>query len=461
MTTLESLARAVPADIINSDPDVMDRYLHDDAEWAPYGTALAVIRPRETAEVVAAVNWCIENRVAVVPRGSGTGLSGGANALAGCLVVSLDAMDQVLAVDPVERTARVQPGVINDDLRKRVAEDGLWYPPDPASAPWSSIGGNVATNAGGLCCVKYGVTSEYVLDLEVVTGTGKLVRIGKRTAKDVAGYDLRALLVGSEGTLGIITEITVRLLPLPPAATAIVGYFDSLVEAGQGVANVTAAGVIPSALELVDSYCLRAVDEWKNMGLSAEAEVILLAATDVPGAAGEEEARAIVHAFEEAGATFAAVSENAEEADAFFAARRLAYPALERLGPVLTEDICVARSKVPEVLAAIQEIGERHDTVLAQIAHAGDGNLHPLLVTPVGDEDARRRAQAAFEDIIAVALAAGGTVSGEHGIGLLKREGLAAELSTDVIDMHVAIKRALDPHGIMNPGKVFEMPAAG
>lgn len=461
MTTLESLARAVPADIIISDPDVMDRYLHDDAEWAPYGTALAVIRPRETAEVVAAVNWCIENRVAVVPRGSGTGLSGGANALAGCLVVSLDAMDQVLAVDPVERTARVQPGVINDDLRKRVAEDGLWYPPDPASAQWSSIGGNVATNAGGLCCVKYGVTSEYVLDLEVVTGTGKLVRIGKRTAKDVAGYDLRALLVGSEGTLGIITEITVRLLPLPPAATAIVGYFDSLVEAGQGVANVTAAGVIPSALELVDSYCLRAVDEWKNMGLSAEAEVILLAATDVPGAAGEEEARTIVHAFEEAGATFAAVSENAEEADAFFAARRLAYPALERLGPVLTEDICVARSKVPEVLAAIQEIGERHDTVLAQIAHAGDGNLHPLLVTPVGDEDARRRAQAAFEDIIAVALAAGGTVSGEHGIGLLKREGLAAELSTDVIDMHVAIKRALDPHGIMNPGKVFEMPAAG
>lgn len=461
MTTLESLARAVPADIIISDPDVMDRYLHDDAEWAPYGTALAVIRPRETAEVVAAVNWCIENRVAVVPRGSGTGLSGGANALAGCLVVSLDAMDQVLAVDPVERTARVQPGVINDDLRKRVAEDGLWYPPDPASAQWSSIGGNVATNAGGLCCVKYGVTSEYVLDLEVVTGTGKLVRIGKRTAKDVAGYDLRALLVGSEGTLGIITEITVRLLPLPPAATAIVGYFDSLVEAGQGVANVTAAGVIPSALELVDSYCLRAVDEWKNMGLSAEAEVILLAATDVPGAAGEEEARTIVHAFGEAGATFAAVSENAEEADAFFAARRLAYPALERLGPVLTEDICVARSKVPEVLAAIQEIGERHDTVLAQIAHAGDGNLHPLLVTPVGDEDARRRAQAAFEDIIAVALAAGGTVSGEHGIGLLKREGLAAELSTDVIDMHVAIKRALDPHGIMNPGKVFEMPAAG
>lgn len=458
MTLIDSLSQAVPADIIITDPDVMDRYLHDDAEWAPYEPALAVIRPRDTAQVAAAVNWCIENRVAVVPRGSGTGLSGGANALAGCLVISLDAMDRVLAVDPVERTARVQPGVINNDLRARVAEDGLWYPPDPASAPWSSIGGNVATNAGGLCCVKYGVTSEYVLSLEVVTGTGKIVRVGKRTAKDVAGYDLRALLVGSEGTLGIITEVTVRLLPLPPAATAIVGYFDSLVEAGQGVANVTAAGVIPSALELVDSYCLKAVDDWKNMGLSAEAEVILLASTDEPGAAGEAEAAAIVAAFESAGATFAAVSENAEEAEAFFAARRLAYPALERLGPVLTEDICVARSKVPEVLRRIQEIGQAHDTVLAQIAHAGDGNLHPLLVTPVGDEDAKRRAQAAFEDIIAVALEAGGTVSGEHGIGLLKADGLASQLSADVIDMHVAVKRALDPHGIMNPGKVFAVP---
>ncbi|GAA4284954.1 FAD-linked oxidase C-terminal domain-containing protein [Brevibacterium daeguense] len=456
MTTIESLSRALPADIIITDPDVMERYLHDDAEWAPFEPALAVIRPRSTDQVLAAVTWCIDNRVAVVPRGSGTGLSGGANSLAGSLVISLDAMDRVIDVDPVERTARVQPGVINEHLRTRVAEDGLWYPPDPASAPWSSIGGNVATNAGGLCCVKYGVTGEYVISLEMVTGTGKLVRLGRRTTKDVAGYDLRGLVVGSEGTLGVITEITVRLLPLPPVGTAIVGYFDSLVAAGQGVANVTAAGVIPSALELVDKYCLKAVDDWKNMGLSADAEAILLAATDAPGAAGVEEARTIVEAFEAAGATFAAVSENDEEADAFFAARRLAYPALERLGPVLTEDICVARSKVPEVLARIQQIAQSHDTVIAQIAHAGDGNLHPLLVTPPGDDEARQRAQAAFEEIIAVALEFGGTVSGEHGIGLLKRDGLAAELSPDVIDMHVAVKRALDPHGIMNPGKVFE-----
>ena len=195
------------------------------------------------------------------------------------------------------------------------------------------------------------------------------------------------------------------------------------------------------------------------MGLSAEAEVLLLAATDVPGAAGQAEAEGIVAAFESAGATFAAISEDAEEADAFFAARRLAYPALERLGPVLTEDVCVTRSKVPEVLGKIQEIGRKHDTVLAQIAHAGDGNLHPLLVTPIGDDAARERAQAAFEEIITVALEAGGTVSGEHGIGLLKKPGLSRELSDDVLDMHRAIKSALDPHGIMNPGKVFSLEA--
>ncbi len=453
---MTSLCAVLPAAHVLTDADVMERYLHDDAEWAPVGAALAVVRPRSTDEVAAVVRWCVEHHVAVVPRGSGTGLSGGANASDGCVVVSLDAMDAVLDVDVQERTARVQPGVVNDHLRARVAEDGLWYPPDPASAPWSSIGGNVATNAGGLCCVKYGVTGEYVLGLEVVTGTGAVVRIGKRTAKDVAGYDLRGLFVGSEGTLGIITEITVKLLPLPGESRAVVGYFDSLVAAGEGVANVSRAGIVPAALELVDSYCLRAVDEWKNMGLSADAEVLLLASSDVPGAAGEAECAAIVAAFEAAGATFAAVSESAEEAEAFFAARRLAYPALERLGPVLTEDVCVARTKVPEVLARIQRIGEENDIVLAQIAHAGDGNLHPLIVTPVGDEAAKERAQAAFEQIITAALEAGGTVSGEHGIGLLKKPGVHRQLDPEVLAMHTGIKRALDPHGIMNPGKVFD-----
>lgn len=452
---LNSLTLVIPADTVISDPDIMERYLHDDAEWAPFSPAIAVVRPHDTAQVQALVQWCIEHGVPVVPRGSGTGLSGGANAVEGCIVVSLDRMNRVLDIDTVERTARVQPGVINNELRAAAAEVGLWYPPDPASAPWSSIGGNVATNAGGLCCVKYGVTGQYVQSLEVVNGRGKIVRVGKRTAKDVAGYDLRGLLIGSEGTLGIITEITVSLLPLPAQSRAIIGYFPDLVSAGRAVANVSAAGIIPAALELVDTYCLRAVDDWKNMGLSADAEALLLASTDVAGDAGQAEAQAIVECFEAGGATAAAISEDADEADAFFAARRLAYPALERLGPVLTEDVCVARHKVPEVLAQIQRIGERNDVTIAQIAHAGDGNLHPLLVVPADDDAARQRAQQAFTEIIAAALAAGGTVSGEHGIGLLKMGGLADELSADVLDMHRDLKAALDPYGIMNPGKVF------
>ena len=453
--SLEGLRALLPAGAVITDPDVAQRYLHDEAEWAPYDEALAVLRPHTTEQVRDIVVWCIENRVAVVPRGAGTGLSGGANATSGCVIVSLDRMNAVLSVDPTERTARVQAGVVNNDLRAHVAKDGLWYPPDPASAPWSSIGGNVATNAGGLCCVKYGVTGQYVQSLQVVNGLGQIIEVGRRTAKDVAGYDLRGLYVGSEGTLGIVTEITVTLLPLPGESTAVVGYFSDLVSAGQGVANVAAAGIIPSALELIDKYCLKAVDDWKNMGLSADAEVLLLASSDLGGQAGADQATAISECFEAAGASFVAVSESVEEADAFFAARRLAYPALERLGPVLTEDVCVPRHLVPQVLGQIQEIGERNDVTLANIAHAGDGNLHPLLITPVGDDAARIRAQQAFEEIIDAALAAGGTVSGEHGIGLLKKPGLMNELSPEVIAMHRSVKAALDPHGIMNPGKVF------
>src|SRR4051812_25910076 len=410
-TIATALTGALPADRVVTDPDVLASYAHDEAEWAPWQLPAALVRPRSAEEVQTVVRLCIEHRVPVVPRGAGTGLSGGANATAGSVVLSLERMDAVLQVDELERYAVVQPGVVNDALRAHVARFGLWYPPDPASSPWSTIGGNVATNAGGLCCVKYGVTRDYVLGLQVVTGTGELVRLGRRTAKGVAG--------------------------------------------GRAVPAVAAAGLTPSALELVDRECLRAVDAWKNMGLSADAAVVLLGRVDTPGAAGDAEAAAMLGCFEGAGATFAAVSSDQAEADALFAARRLAYPALERLGPVLTEDVCVPKGAVPEMLARIEAIAARHDTRIANVAHAGDGNLHPLLITPVGDDAARTRAQSAFEEIISAALALGGTVTGEHGVGLLKRGGLRAELAPAVLEMHRAVKAALDPHGILNPGKVI------
>ncbi|MGA6161694.1 FAD-binding oxidoreductase [Amycolatopsis magusensis] len=457
---VDDLRRDLPADRLLLDPDLVTGFVHDEAEWAPHGTPCVVVRPRTAEEVRAVVLACVRHGVPLVPRGAGTGLSGGANAIEGGVVLSTALMTEIREIDPVERLAVVQPGVVNDDLRAACAERGLWYPPDPASAPWSTIGGNVATNAGGICCAKYGVTRDYVLALEVVTGTGELVRLGRRTAKGVAGYDLAGLMVGSEGTLGVVTEVTVRLRPRREPEHTVAGYFSSMVDAGRAVTAVGAAGLTPSALELIDRHCLSAVDRWKNMGLSADADVVLLGRTDAPGAAGEREVEAMLACFEGAGASWAARSTDQEEADALFAARRLAYPALERLGPVLTEDVCVPRAAVPEMLARIEKTAAELDTLIASIAHAGDGNLHPLLITPPGDEDARRRAQAAFDRIIADAIDLGGTVTGEHGVGLLKRDGLRAELGPAVLDLHHAVKDALDPHGVLNPGKVFS-PAPG
>ncbi|MEI4279862.1 FAD-binding oxidoreductase [Klenkia terrae] len=453
-TLVDELRSALPDGRLVEDPEVAASYRHDEAEWAPYGTPLAVVRARSAADVQVVVQACLRHGVPLVTRGAGTGLSGGANAVEGCVVLSTEQMTAVLEVDPVERLCVVQPGVVNDDLRAHVAGFGLWYPPDPASSPWSTIGGNVATNAGGLCCVKYGVTRDFVLGMEVVTGTGEVVRLGRRTAKGVAGYDLTGLMVGSEGTLGVVTEVTLRLRPARLPEHTVAGYFDSVVAAGEAVRAVGAAGLTPSALELVDRHCLAAVDAWKNMGLSTEAQVVLLGRTDAPGAAGEAEADALLACFESAGATWAARSTDQEEADALFAARRLAYPALERLGPVLTEDVCVPIAAVPAVLGRIEEIALAHDVLIANIAHAGDGNLHPLIITPPGDEPARARAQLAFEEIITAALAVGGTVTGEHGVGLLKRPGLADEVGPAVMAMQRAVKQALDPAGILNPGKV-------
>jgi glycolate oxidase len=452
---LAALSATLPSDALIVDHDITRSLSHDEAEWAPVGEPLALIRATSSDQVAATVRVCARSGVPVTARGAGTGLSGGANAIDGGVIIALDRLNEIRLIDSLERLAVVQAGVINDELRMAAAEHGLWYPPDPASSPWSTIGGNIATNAGGVCCVKYGVTKDYVLALEVVTGAGDLVRLGRTTAKGVAGYDLVALMVGSEGTLGIITEATVRLKPLPAAPRTVVGYFTSIVDAGVAARAVARAGIIPSALELIDRHCLAAVDKWKNMGLSMEADVVLLGRIDDPGTTGEDRTDQMLACFEGAGATWAARSSDEKEADALFAARRLAYPALERLGPVLTEDVCVPIAAVPDMLARIEQIANKHNILIASIAHIGDGNLHPLLIAEPGDTAARDRAKLAFEEILTEALDLGGTVTGEHGVGLLKRAGLSRELSPAVLEMHRAVKSALDPYGILNPGKIF------
>src|SRR5580692_7154210 len=341
---ISALGRGLPDGRLVVDPDVLAAISHDEAEWAPVGQAVAGVRARTEAEVRHVVRACAEFGAPVVPRGAGTGLSGGANATDGSVVLDLSRMNQVLTIDQDNMTCIVQPGLVNNDLKAAVAACGLWYPPDPASAPWSTIGGNVATNAGGLCCLKYGVTRDYVLGLRAVVGGpvaetavayGDAVRFGRRTTKGVAGLDMVGLFVGSEGTLGVVTEVTLRLRPaLASAPRTIVGAFSELVASGRAVAQITRRGLTPAVLELLDRACLEAVEQWKHMGIDADAEAMLLARVDTPGDSGAAEASAIADTMTAAGALWAEQSTDDAEAEALFDARRLAYPALERLGPV-------------------------------------------------------------------------------------------------------------------------------
>jgi glycolate oxidase len=455
---VEALSRGLPGDRVVTDPDVLAVLSHDEAEWAPAGRAAAAVRARSEAEVQHVVRTCAGLGAPIVPRGAGTGLSGGANAVGGCVILDLSRMNRVLEIDPDNLLAVVQPGAVNNDVKDAVAEHGLWYPPDPASAPWSTIGGNVATNAGGLCCLKYGVTRDYVLGLRAVVGGpvayGGAVRLGRRTTKGVAGLDLVGLFVGSEGTLGVVTEVTLRLRPAPVGTPrTVVGAFADLVASGEAVAQITRRGLTPAVLELLDRACLEAVEAWKHLGIESDATALLLARVDTPGDSGGAESEAIAATMTDAGAIWVEQSTDDAEAEALFEARRLAYPALERLGPVLTEDVCVPRSKVPAMLEQVSVIAARHGVKIATIAHAGDGNLHPLLITPPGDEAARAAAQAAFEEFLDAAIALGGTVTGEHGVGILKRDGMHRELDPGSVALQAAVRRALDPRGVFNPGK--------
>jgi len=455
---VESLRRGLPGERIVVDPDVLAALSRDDAEWAPAGKAAAAVRARSEAEVQHVVRTCADLGTPLVPRGAGTGLSGGANAVGGCVILDLSQMSRLLEIDPENLLCTVQAGAVNNDVKAAVAEYGLWYPPDPASAPWSTIGGNVATNAGGLCCLKYGVTRDYVLGLRAVAGGpvayGDAVRLGRRTTKGVAGLDLVGLFVGSEGTLGVVTEVTLRLRPAPAGTPrTVVAAFADLVASGVAVAAITRLGLTPAVLELLDRACLEAVEDWKHLGIEADAAALLLARVDTPGDSGAAEAAAVAATMTDAGAIWVEQSTDDAEAEALFDARRLAYPALERLGPVLTEDVCVPRSAVPQMLAQINAIAAEHGVRVATIAHAGDGNLHPLLITPPGDDAARQAAQAAFEQFLDAAIALGGTVTGEHGVGILKRDGMRRELDPGSLAIQSAIRAALDPRGIFNPGK--------
>jgi glycolate oxidase len=451
---LDELAGGVPELSIRADPDVLEAYRRDQAGLVEGGMPLAVVGPRSVVEIQHVLRIASQHRVPVVPRGAGSGLSGGANAVDGGLVMSLTGMNRIIDIDRRSLLAVVEPGVLNVDLSKAVAEVGLWYPPDPASAEFSTIGGNIATNAGGLCCVKYGVTRDFVLGLEVVLADGTLLRTGRKSVKGVAGYDLTALFVGSEGTLGVITQATLRLRPAPPPSATLVAFFVDLTAVGTAITEI-ASSVVPSVLELMDRATLTAVEEWKHLDLDVDAAAMVIARSDATGEQGANEIDRMATACTAAGASFVARSTDAMEADLLMSARRLALPALERQGNVVLDDVAVPIGRIPDLLRGIEGIASRHGVLVATFGHAGDGNMHPTIVFDGSDPDAVARARSAFADIVRAALALDGTITGEHGVGILKRPLLAAEIGDEGVRVHSMIKHALDPQGILNPGKVL------
>jgi glycolate oxidase len=452
---LAQLRAGLPASAVVTDPAVLESYRHDRAMFCPAGAPAVLARPADTAQVQHAVRTAGRFGVPVVPQGARTGLSGAANAIDGCLLLSTEKLNRVLEVDAANRLVVTQPGVLNADLTAAVAGSGMYYPPDPSSRQICSIGGNLATNAGGLCCVKYGVTADYVLALEVVLASGEVLRTGRRTVKGVAGYDLTRLFVGSEGTLGVITEATLRLRPVGQRPRTMAALFPSTRSAGELVCAVVAAGLTPSLLEIMDAVTVRAANAYLNCDLPQDAAAMVVAQSDAGGEAGRAEIAELAELARRCGAGEVIEAEDEAEGELLLAARRAAGPALDRLGTTLVDDVCVPRDRLGDLIDGVAAIAEAHRLVIGMVGHAGDGNMHPNVVFDQDDASSVRQARQAFGEVMDLALSMGGTITGEHGVGVLKREWLDRELGPVSLGVHRALKQALDPAGLFNPGKVF------
>lgn len=452
---LDAVRARVPGLRLLTDEADRETYRRDETAYLPAGLPGAVALPTETAQVAELVRVCAAFDVPIVPRGAGSGLSGGAAGIDGALTVAFTAMDRILEIDPANLCVVTQPGVINARLKAAVAEHGLFYAPDPASFEMCSIGGNLGTNAGGLCCVKYGQTRESVLGLEVVMADGTVVRTGGKNVKDVAGYSLTHLIIGSQGTLALITEATLRLRPAPPPRATLLAFFPTLEAAGDAVAEIAAAGLSPVTLELMDQFTIRAVDDVHALGLDRDAAAMLMIESDLPAAAAADELARAEAVCVGVGATTTVRSQTPAEADLLRQARRAAHWALEKIGDVKMEDVGVPRSRVPDMLRAIEAIAAKHEVRIGTFGHAGDGNLHPDLVLERGDPRGEAITKAVQADLYQAALDLGGTVTGEHGIGSARREWLEPQLGTAAVRVMRSIKSALDPQGLLNPGRVL------
>ena len=433
-----------------ADPAVLASRRLDRSGWEPDGGPSAVAFPRTADEVQAVLRCAHATRTPVVPRGAGTALTGATTAGAGALVLDLGRMNRILAVRPDDAVAVAEPGVITADLDRAAAAHGLRYAPDPASLEISTIGGNIATNAGGLRCAKYGVTRDSVLGLDVVLADGTLISTGRATLKGVAGYDLTGLFVGSEGTLGVVVGATLRLRVLPEATATIAASYPDVETAAAASVALATARLQPVLAELLDEATLTAIDAAEGTALRAAGAALLIVQTD----GGPDEAARATTVLSRDATSVRSTTDPAETA-ALLAARRQALPALERLGRPLIEDIAVPRSRLAEAVREIAAIARRHDLTICTVAHAGDGNVHPLIVAGRSGEPIPPAATRAADEIFALALRLGGTVTGEHGVGTLKRAWLERELGPASHHLQQQLKALFDPHGILNPGKAL------
>jgi glycolate oxidase len=453
---IDALARQIGPERVLTQPEDLAVYAYDGTPVLRQESA-CVVFPRTTAEVAACVLAAREHRTPIVARGSGTGLSGGSIPVPGCVVLCLAEMNRILEVDPRNLTIEAEAGAVTQAIDEAAAPHGLFYPPDPGSRKISTIGGNIAENAGGLRGLKYGVTRDYVLGLEAVLANGDVVWLGSKCVKDVAGYNLRDLFIGSEGTLGIVTRVLLKLVPQPAARRTLLASFASIEAAGDTVSDIIAAKIIPCTLEFLDRQTIRSIEDFAHVGLPTDAAAVLLMETDGHPQVVAEEAAAMAEAAARRGAIEVRAAADDAEAARLLAARRSALSALARVRPTtILEDVTVPRSELAAMVGFIAECAARHKLLIGTFGHMGDGNLHPTFLTDERDADEMHRVELALGEIVDRTLAVGGTITGEHGVGLAKKPYLRKQLGDNSYELLRLVKRALDPDGLLNPGKIFD-----
>jgi len=442
------------------------RVLHEREHLLTYGfdgtaalnaPATCVVFPQTTEEVARIVRYAAHEKVPIVSRGSGTGLSGGSVPVPGGIILCLVKMDRILEVDEKNLTAFVEAGAITLQVAEAADAVGLLYPPDPGSMRISTIGGNVAENSGGLRGLKYGITRDYVMGLEVVLADGSIVWLGNKCVKDVAGYSMKDVFIGSEGTLGIITKVLLKLVPKPQAKKTMLATFPRMNAASDTVSAIIAAKIIPCTLEFLDKVTIRCVEDYAHVGLPLDAEAILLMETDGHPAVVDEQARTMEEIARRCGASSVVLAETAEQAARLATARRAAFSALARVSPTtILEDATVPRSELTKMINFIQDVGERYKLRIGTFGHMGDGNLHPTFLTDEKNTEEMARVEKAMHEIFDFAVKLGGTITGEHGVGLAKKAFLPAALGDASLGLMRQLKKTLDPQGILNPGKIFD-----